>query len=127
MLLLASPVGCMSGSPATGNISSGRQTGVGNDYQLMGTDMNTPLKQQSEGHGRGHHPRLSLGNVIVAEDGPAVGQFSFMVALAFCCNYCMGTGFLTLPWAFAQVGGCSYMPRLYHRVSFLIVPPLYIK
>jgi hypothetical protein len=115
----------MSGSPATGNTSTSLQTGVGNDYQLMGTDMNTPLKQQqSEGHGRGHHPRLSLGNVIVAEDEPAVGQFSFMVALAFCCNYCMGTGFLTLPWAFAQVGEYSPVPSLSSvRVSFQVVPP----
>mmetsp|Transcript_8511 Transcript_8511/g.8625 ORF Transcript_8511/g.8625 Transcript_8511/m.8625 type:complete len:482 (+) Transcript_8511:100-1545(+) len=30
--------------------------------------------------------------------------FSFMVAIAFTLNYIMGTGFLTLPWAFYEAG-----------------------
>jgi len=30
--------------------------------------------------------------------------FSFMIAVAFTLNYIMGTGFLTLPWAFHQTG-----------------------
>jgi amino acid permease len=32
------------------------------------------------------------------------GQFSFVVTLAFCMNYIIGSGFLTIPYAFAQVG-----------------------
>ena len=35
---------------------------------------------------------------------PAIHGFSFMVAVAFSLNYIMGTGFLTLPWAFSQTG-----------------------
>lgn len=31
-------------------------------------------------------------------------SFSFMVGVAFSLNYIMGTGFLTLPWAFSQTG-----------------------
>ena len=31
-------------------------------------------------------------------------HFSFAVAVAFAVNYNMGTGFLTLPWAFFQAG-----------------------
>jgi hypothetical protein len=30
--------------------------------------------------------------------------FSFPVAVAFCVNYNMGTGFLCLPWAFYEAG-----------------------
>jgi hypothetical protein len=102
----------MSNTPHTSQQSNGSpHIGGEGEYHLMGTDMNTPLKQQqqpqpSEGQRRGHHPTLSLGNVTVDEEAGQGGTFSFMVALAFCCNYCMGTGFLTLPWAFAPVGGC---------------------
>jgi hypothetical protein len=32
------------------------------------------------------------------------GQFSFVVTLAFTLNYIIGSGFLTLPYAFSQVG-----------------------
>ena len=36
---------------------------------------------------------------------PAVTKgFSFWVAVSFTVNYTMGTGFLTLPWAFYQSG-----------------------
>ena len=36
---------------------------------------------------------------------PAVTKgFSFWVAVSFTVNYTMGTGFLTLPWAFYQAG-----------------------
>jgi hypothetical protein len=34
----------------------------------------------------------------------AVHGFTFMVGVAFSLNYIMGTGFLTLPWAFSQTG-----------------------
>ena len=30
--------------------------------------------------------------------------FSFLVGVAFSLNYIMGTGFLTLPWAFSKTG-----------------------
>jgi hypothetical protein len=32
------------------------------------------------------------------------GEFSFFTAVAFTLNYIIGTGFLTLPWAFEKVG-----------------------
>lgn len=37
------------------------------------------------------------------------GGFSYIVAVAFSINYIMGTGFLTLPWAFAQTGYLSFL------------------
>ena len=35
-------------------------------------------------------------------------NFTFMVGVAFSVNYIMGTGFLTLPWAFSQTGYLSF-------------------
>lgn len=52
---------------------------------------------------------LVLLSVLNGQSVP--GQFSFLVSLAFCLNYVLGTGFLTLPWAFAQVGTSFGRPR----------------
>jgi hypothetical protein len=40
--------------------------------------------------------------------GAQEGGFTYMVAVAFSVNYIMGTGFLTLPWAFSQTGYLSF-------------------
>ncbi|CAM9246011.1 unnamed protein product, partial [Ectocarpus fasciculatus] len=40
---------------------------------------------------------------------PSPQGFSFSVAVAFSVNYIMGTGFLTLPWAFSQTGYLSFL------------------
>jgi hypothetical protein len=40
------------------------------------------------------------------------GKFSFWVAVSFTINYVIGSGFLTLPWAFGEAGlllSCSVM------------------
>ena len=40
--------------------------------------------------------------------------FSFWVAVAFTVNYIMGTGFLTLPWAFSEAGiGLGFLVLLF--------------
>ena len=42
------------------------------------------------------------------------GNFSFWVAVAFTCNYIVGTGFLTLPYAFHSAGvGLSFIVLLF--------------
>lgn len=43
--------------------------------------------------------------------------FSFWVAVAFTVNYIMGTGFLTLPWAFSEAGiGLGFLVLLFMTV-----------
>lgn len=45
-------------------------------------------------------PRESFSS----SSGGGGGGFSFVVALCFCVNYVLGTGFLALPWAFNSAG-----------------------
>jgi hypothetical protein len=39
-----------------------------------------------------------------SNSGASPHGFSFIVGVAFSLNYIMGTGFLTLPWAFSKTG-----------------------
>lgn len=40
----------------------------------------------------------------ISSDVPSTHSFTFAVAVCFTLNYIIGTGFLTLPWAFRQTG-----------------------
>ena len=53
-------------------------------------------------------------------------QFSFIVAVAFTVNYIVGTGFLTIPWAFSQAGCFLSILILSGVVYFAIASALFI-
>jgi amino acid permease len=49
-----------------------------------------------------------------ADDSNAEGSFGFWTSVAFTCNYIVGTGFLTLPYAFHSAGyGLSFLVLLF--------------
>ena len=47
---------------------------------------------------------MSSETLLRRDPASSAGGFGFFVALCFCVNYVLGTGFLALPWAFNSAG-----------------------
>lgn len=62
--------------------------------------------------------------MVTTEKGAV--QFGYLVAVAFTINYIVGTGFLTIPWAFAQAGCFLSVLVLSCIVYFSIAASLFI-
>jgi amino acid permease len=80
--------------------------------------------------------RAAAGNMAAADGdhghagsfgGSHSGQsFSFVVTVAFALNYIIGSGFLTIPWAFSQTGFILGASGLVVLCSFAIAAAIFI-